>query len=147
MTQPTSPARPTIVNIAFWLVLVGAVLLLAGGLLGLSVAFSAEDAVFGKNTSADAVQTLRILLGGLSVLWALVGMALSFLAGRARNGDLRFRRVVVWMAVAVVVMVFLLTLLAPFTITLPVLFGVVPLAIGATLFMRPAASDWFLEMQ
>ena len=58
MTQPTSPARPTIVNIAFWLVLVGAVLLLSGGLLGLSVAFSAEDAVFGKNTSADAVQTL-----------------------------------------------------------------------------------------
>ncbi len=147
MTQPTSPARPTIVNIAFWLVLVGAVLLLSGWLLGISVAVSAEDAVFGKNVSPDSVQNLRILLGGLSVLWVLVGMALSFLVGRARNGDLRFRRSVVVMAVAVAVMVFLLTLLAPFTVTLPTLFGVVPVVIGATLFMRPAASDWYLEMQ
>ena len=147
MSHPTPPARPTIVNIAFWLVLVGAVLLLSGGLLGLSVAISAEDGVFGANTPPDTVQTMRTLLGGLSVLWALVGMALSFLSGRTRNGDLRFRRVVVWMAVAVVVMVFLLTFLAPFTITLPVLFGVVPLAIGATLYMRPASSDWFMDMQ
>ena len=147
MSHPTPPARPTIVNIAFWLVLVGAVLLLSGGLLGLSVAISAEDGVFGANTPPDTVQTMRTLLGGLSVLWALVGMALSFLSGRTRNGDLRFRRVVVWMAVAVVVMVFLLTFLAPFTITMPVLFGAVPLAIGATLYMRPASSDWFMDMQ
>ncbi|CDQ47111.1 MULTISPECIES: hypothetical protein [Mycolicibacterium] len=147
MTAPSSPARPGIVNIAFWLVLVGSVLLLSGGLLGLSVAVSAEDAVFGKDVSPETVQNLRILLGGLSVLWAVVGMALSFLAGRARNGDLRFRRSVVVMAAAVVLMVFLLTLLAPFTITLPTLFGVVPVAIGATLFMRPAATDWFLDMQ
>lgn len=147
MTQPSLPARPTVVNIGFWLVLVGAVLLLAGGLLGVSVAISSEDTVFGKNVSADSVQSLRFLLGGMSVLWLGAGLALSFLVGRARNGDLRFRRATVGMAIAVVVMIFLLTLLAPFTVTLPTLFGVVPVAIGATLFMRPAASDWFREVQ
>ncbi len=142
MTQPTSAPRPAIVNIAFWLVVAGAALLLAGGLLGLTSAF-------GTNQSEDSVRNLRVLLGGMSVLWVAAGMALSFFAGRARNGDLRFRRTVVAMAVAVVVLVFLLTLLAPFVIayTEPVMFGIVPVAIGATLFMRPAASDWFLEVR
>ncbi len=147
MTQPTSAPRPAIVNIAFWLVLAGSVLLLAGGLLGLSVAVSSPDSTFGSGLSESAVRSTRNLLGGMSVIWLITGMALSFLAGRARNGDLRFSRSVVWMAGAVVVMVFLLTLLAPLTLAWPVLFGVVPVAIGATLFMRPAASDWFLEVQ
>ena len=147
MTQPTSPARPAIVNIAFWLVLAGAVLLLVGGLLGLSITVSSPDSTFGADLPGDVVRSSRILLGGMSVIWLIAGIALSFLAGRARNGDLRFRRSMVWMSVAVVVMVFLLTLLAPKALTLPALFGVVPVAIGATLFMRPAASDWFLDVK
>ena len=147
MTQPSSPARPTIVNIAFWLVLVGAVLLLVGGLMGLSSSINGSGSVLGENLSDEMVRNRRLLLGGMSALWALTGMALSFLVGRARNGDLRFRRATVGLAVAVAVLMFLFVLLAPTVIAWPTLFGVVPVVIGATLFMQPAASDWFLDMQ
>ncbi|MGB5113206.1 MAG: hypothetical protein WBO08_16970 [Mycobacterium sp.] len=147
MTQPTSAPRPAIVNIAFWLVLAGSVLLLAGGLLGLSSAFGTPRDAFAPDLSDSAVRSIVIVRGGISALLLITGLALSFLAGRARNGDLRFRRSVVWMAVVLVVLVFLLTMMAPFAITPLALFGVVPVAIGATLFMRPAASDWFLEVQ
>lgn len=147
MTQPTTPARPAIVNIAFWLVLAGAVLLLAGGLLGLSSAISTPRDAFGPDLSDGEVRSIMIMRGGISGLLLITGLVLSFLAGRARNGDLRFRRSVVWLSVVLVVLVFVLTLLAPFAITPLALFGVVPVAIGATLFMRPAATDWFLEVR
>jgi hypothetical protein len=147
MTQPTTPARPAIVNIAFWLVLAGAVLLLAGGLLGVSSAVSTPRSAFGPELSDGAVRSIVIMRGGIGGLLLVTGLVLSFMAGRARNGDLRFRRTVVWLAVAVVVLVFLLTLLAPFAVTPLALFGVVPVAIGATLFMRPASSDWFLSLR
>ncbi|MGW0161961.1 hypothetical protein ACWDUN_21885 [Mycobacterium sp. NPDC003323] len=147
MSQPISPARPAIVNIAFWLVLVGAVLLLLGGLMGLSSAVSGPTDRAAESLPADRAQDGRLLLGGMSALWAVSGMALSFLVGRARAGDLRFRRATVSLAVAVAVLVFLFVLLAPTLIAWPTVLGVVPMAIGATLFMRPAASDWFLEVQ
>jgi hypothetical protein len=147
MTQPTSVPRPAIVNIAFWLVLAGSVLLLAGGLLGLSSAFGTPREAFDPDLSDSAVRSIVIVRAGISALLLIAGVLLSFLAGRARNGDLRFRRSVVWLSVVLVVLVFLLTLMAPFAITPLSLFGVVPAAIGATLFMRPAASDWFLEVQ
>jgi hypothetical protein len=147
MTQPTSVPRPAIVNIAFWLVLAGSVLLLAGGLLGLSSAFGTPRSAFEPGLSDSAVRSIVIVRAGISGLLVIAGLVLSFLAGRARNGDLRFRRSVVWLSVALVALVFLLTLMAPFAITPVALFGVVPVAVGATLFMRPAASDWFLEVQ
>ena len=138
--------RPRIVNVAFWLVLVGAVLLLAGGLLGVSTAFSTPRAAFGDQYADGDVRNILVLHGGIGVLCLAVGFALSFLAGRARHGDARFRRALVWLAVAIVVLIFLLALLAPFSIELPALFGVVPVALGATLFMRPGAQDWFEDV-
>lgn len=147
MTQPIPPQRPTIVNIAFWLVLLGAVLLLAGGLLGVTSAFTTPRSAFADDLSDSAVHSILVMRAGIGAICLLTGMGLSFLAGRTRNGDLRFRRSLVWLSVALVVLVFVLALLAPFAITLPALFGVVPVAIGATLFMRPASSDWFQDMQ
>jgi len=147
MSQPTSVPRPAIVNIAFWLVAAGAVLLLAGGLLGLTSAFGTPRSAFSPDLSDGEVRSIIIMRGGISALLLVAGVALSFLAGRARNGDLRFRRSTVWLSASLVALVFVLTLLAPFAVTPVALFGVVPVAIGATLFMRPASSDWFLEVQ
>ncbi len=147
MTQPTSAPRPAIVNIAFWLVVAGAALLLAGGLLGLTSAFGTPRSAFSPDLSDGEVRSIVIMRGGISALLVLVGVALSFLAGRARNGDLRFRRSTVWLSASLVALVFVLTLMAPFAMTPVALFGIVPVAIGATLFMRPAASDWFLGVR
>lgn len=146
MTKPTSAPRPAIVTTAFWLVLAGSVLLLAGGLLGLSSAIGTPRSAFSAELSDSEVSSIVTMRGGISALLLLTGLVLSFLAGRARNGDLRFRRAVVWLSVVLVALVFVLALLAPFAIAPLALFGVVPVAIGATLFMRPAASDWFLEV-
>ncbi|KAA0118636.1 hypothetical protein [Mycolicibacterium sp. P9-22] len=147
MTKPTSAPRPAIVNIAFWLVLAGSVLLLAGGLLGLSSAIGTPRSAFSTELSDSEVRNIVIMRGGISALLLITGLVLSFLAGRARTGDLRFRRAMVWLSVVLVALVFVLALLAPFAVAPLALFGVVPVAIGATLFMRPAASDWFLEVQ
>lgn len=147
MTKPTPSPRPAIVNIAFWLVLAGSVLLLAGGLLGLSSAISTPRSAFSAELSDSEVRSIVVMRGGISGLLLVTGVVLSFLVGRARTGDLRFRRAMVWLAVVLVALVFVLALLAPFAIAPLALFGVVPVAIGATLFMRPAASDWFLEVQ
>lgn len=146
MTAPPTPERPRIVNVAFWLVLVGAVLLLAGGLLGVSTAFSTPHSAFGDQFADGDIRNILVLHGGIGVLCMAVGLVLSFLAGRARNGDARIRRVLVWLAVAIVVLIFLLALLAPSSIELPALFGVVPVALGATLFMRPGAHEWFEDV-
>jgi hypothetical protein len=146
MTKPTPAPRPAIVTIAFWLVLAGSVLLLAGGLLGLSSAITTPRGAFSTDLSDGEVRSIVIMRGGISALLLITGLVLSFLAGRARNGDLRFRRAMVWLSVVLVALVFVLALLAPFAVAPLALFGVVPVAIGATLFMRPAASDWFLEM-
>lgn len=147
MTKPTSTPRPALVNIAFWLVLAGSVLLLAGGLLGLSSAIGTPREAFSADLSDSEVRSIVVMRGGVSALLLITGVVLSFLAGRARNGDLRYRRSMVWLSVVLVALLFLLTLLAPFSVTPLALFGVVPVAIGATLFMRPAASDWFLDVQ
>ncbi len=147
MTKPTSAPRPALVNIAFWLVLAGSVLLLAGGLLGLSSAIGTPREAFSADLPDSEVRSIVVMRGGVSALLLITGVVLSFLAGRARNGDLRYRRSMVWLSVVLVALVFLLTLLAPFSVTPLALFGVVPVAIGATLFMRPAASDWFLDVQ
>lgn len=147
MTAPIPAPRPAIVNIAFWLVMAGSVLLLAGGLLGLTGAIGAPRSAFSAELSDSEVRSIVIMRGGVSALLLITGVALSFLAGRARNGDLRFRRSMVWLSVVLVALVFVLALLAPFAVAPLALFGVVPVAIGATLFMRPAATDWFLEVQ
>lgn len=137
----TAP-RPRIITIAFWLTMVGAVLLLAGGILGITTSLTTPESAF---PAMGAGQAHRILLmhGGVGAVLAVAGLGLSFLAGRTRNGDKRFRRALAALAGGVVFIVFLLALFAPYNLELPALIGVVPVAIGATLFTRPAAAEWF----
>ena len=137
----TAP-RPRIITIAFWLTMVGAVLLLAGGILGITTSLTTPESAF---PSMGEGQAHRILLmhGGVGAVLAVAGLGLSFLAGRTRNGDKRFRRALAALAGGVVFIVFLLALFAPYNLELLALIGVVPVAIGATLFTRPAAAEWF----
>jgi hypothetical protein len=138
----TAP-RPRIITIAFWLTIVGAVLLLAGGILGITTSLTTPASAFPDSMGEDQAHRVLLMHGGVGAVMAVAGLALSLLAGRTRNGDKRFRRALAALAGGVVFMVFLLALFAPYNIELLALIGVVPVAVGATLFTRPAAAEWF----
>nr|WP_260936998.1 hypothetical protein [Mycolicibacterium llatzerense] len=81
-------------------------------------------------------------IGGLL---AVVGLALGFLAGRARRGDARFRRAATALAMAIVLLIaFLLLVFGADPLGFLVLTIVMALAIGGTVSItRPAAQSWF----
>lgn len=120
MTTPLP--RPSSVTAAFWLWLVSAVLLVAGGLL----AASASIAAFYR---------------GAGVIFAVAGLMIGFLAGRARNGDARFRRAVVALSLGVIVLVGMCGVFG--VVHVLALLAVIPLIVAAMLASRPTASAWF----
>ncbi|BBY63204.1 hypothetical protein [Mycolicibacterium helvum] len=115
--------RPRLVSIAFWCWLAAAILLIMAGLLLL--------------LSRDAVP---VFFRGVGVLWIVSGALLSYLAGRTRSGDTRFRRAAVALSVALSV---LLALFSVMTSGLVWLFILVLVIIAAVLVMRPAAQQWY----
>lgn len=123
MTAPHS--RPRVVTAAFWCWVCASVLLVAFGLLLAS--------------SEDDVPTL---FRGVGVLFALAGLGLGYLAGRARLGDRRFRRAAVALALAVVVLLALFALISRGPIWL---LAMVLAMVGAVLIMRPSAHQWYEE--
>jgi nucleoside permease NupC len=118
MTAPQS--RPRVVTAAFWCWLVAAILLIVGGLLAASVALPA-------------------VFRGVGVVTALAGAGMAFLAGRSRNGDTRFRRAAVALALTIVVLVALLAVFG--VVHVLTLLAVLPLIAGTVLITRPAAAS------
>lgn len=121
MTAPH--ARPRVVTVAFWCWVVASVLLVTFGLL---VALSQDN--------------LPVLFRGAGALFALSGLGLGFLSGRARLGQARFRRAAVALALAVVVLLSLFALMSRWPLWLVVMILTV---VGAVLMMRQSAQDWF----
>ena len=117
--------RPRAVNAAFWCWIVAAVSLAA---LGLLLALNRAH--------------LPVFLRGAGLVLAVAGLALGYLAGRARAGLTAFRRAAVALAMALVVVLALFILiggggvlfLLPMILTLA----------GAVLIMRPSVQEWFL---
>ena len=117
-TQP----RPRALNVAFWLLLVGAVMLMGGGLLAASAAIPA-------------------FFRGTGIICVVAGALIAFLAGRVRRtGDPRFRRATLALAFAVVVLVSLVAALG--VVHLLALLSVLPLLVGAMLLSGTAAGSW-----
>jgi hypothetical protein len=112
--------RPRVVTAAFWCWLVAAILLIVGGLL------------------AASVELPPVFRGG-GVVTALAGAGMAFLAGRSRNGDARFRRAAVALALTIVVLVALLAVFG--VVHVLALLGVFPLIAGVVLITRPAAAS------
>lgn len=115
--------RPRIVTVAFFCWLAGAILLMLGGLL---IVFSQAP--------------VPVFFRGAGVLWIVAGALLSYLAGRARSGDTRFRRAAVALSIALAV---LLALFSVMTSGLVWLFALVLVIVPAVLVMRPAAQQWY----
>lgn len=120
MTAPSS--RPRTVTAAFWLWLVAAVLLLVGGLIA-------------------AMADIPVFFRGAGVICMLAGAVLSYLTGRIRSRDPRFRRATMALSLVLVV---LLALLAAFGVLhILSLLAVIPLIVGAMAMSRPSAAEWF----
>jgi hypothetical protein len=74
------------VTVAVWCWLIGATLLIVGGML-------------------TATTDLPALYRGAGVLTAVAGAGLAFLAGRSRTGDTRFRRAAVALSLTLVAVI------------------------------------------
>jgi peptidoglycan/LPS O-acetylase OafA/YrhL len=120
-------SRPRVVTAAFWCWVVASVLLVAFGLL---LTVSQDD--------------VAALFRGAGVLFALSGLGLGYLSGRARLGDSRFRRAAVALALAVVVILAVFALMSRGPIWLLIM---VMAMVGAVLMMRPSAQEWFDQEQ
>ncbi|MBB3747802.1 peptidoglycan/LPS O-acetylase OafA/YrhL [Mycolicibacterium sp. BK634] len=119
-TQP----RPRIVSIAFWCWLAAAILLMMGGLL----------LVFSQGP-------VPVFYRGVGGLWIVSGALLSYLAGRSRGGDTRFRRAAVALSIALAVLLALFSVMTSGLVWLVVLALVMT---AAVLVMRPGAQQWYL---
>jgi hypothetical protein len=114
--------RPRIVEVAFWTWVAAAILLVLFGLL-------------------IATATAPVFFRGAGVLFSVAGLALAYLAGRARSGRSRFR----WAALALALTLILLVILFEFVWLLgPAwLLIVILLLIGAFAATRDKAQAWF----
>ncbi len=123
MTAPQP--RPRVVTAAFWCWVVAAVLLTALGMLQLTV----NGPVFLRSVGA---------------LLAVVGLAQGFLIGRARKGDVRFRRAATALAMTTVVLLAVILVLfragIPGLIAIAAIIGL--LIAGTVLITRPAVASW-----
>jgi hypothetical protein len=139
-TPPPAPAAPPrIVTVAFWFSAAGAVLLIAGGALGVLTALTTPP------ISAAPVPGLsRQLTLGLGALFLIVGLVIGFLSRGTRDRDKRFRRVQVGVSIA-------LSMLAVYVVANGMsanlkfigVAGVIAAAVGAALLLQRPAAAWF----
>jgi hypothetical protein len=142
MSSPSLPApRPRAVDVAFWLLLVGAVMLLVGGLLAATMAFDTIRSAAPASVSDAQLHSYLAFQRAAGAICVLSGTGLAFLAGRMRRGDARFRRATVVLALVTVVLVALVAVFAGVHIL--ALLGLLPIIAGTVLLTRPAAAGWF----
>jgi hypothetical protein len=119
--SPAPSSRPRIVNITFSLWLVSAVLTVSGGLFFLVGPYPA-------------------FLRGAGALFVGSGLALGYLAGRGRRGDVRFWRAALGLSMALVV---ILGLFAVINNAVGWTLIVILLVVAGVLSLRPTAQAWF----
>ncbi|MGA5461763.1 hypothetical protein [Mycobacterium sp. NPDC050041] len=143
MSAPQQPlSRPRVVDVAFWLLVVGAVVLIGGGMLAATVSFDAARDAIDAAVSDEQVRQYLLLYRGMGIGSVLSGVGMAFLAGRTRGGDPRFRRATIGLGLAITLILAVLAFV--FGISQPItLAGVLPIVAGVVLLTRPASSAWF----
>lgn len=134
-------SRPAAVTAAFWALLVGAVLLMAGGLIAATVGFDSLRQAAPPTVSDDALRNYARLYRGAGILFALAAAGLAVLAMRARDGDPRFRRAATTLGLAIVVLVGLAAVFAGTHIL--ALLSLLPIVVGTLLLGRPGVAEWY----
>jgi hypothetical protein len=142
MTASSIPSRPRVVEIAFWALIGGAVMLIVGGLLAATVTFETARSAIDSEVSNESLRSFLVVQRGVGLGSVVAGAALAFVAGRARRGDPRFRRATVGLALAIAVVLVMLAAGAGVA-NLVTLLALVPIAVGAVLLTRRGAAGWF----
>jgi len=135
--------RPRSVQVAYGAWLVAAILLVLAGLLAvLSGADSMPGRFPGASLSQDQARSLTVFVRGVGVVLILLGLGVGYLAGRTRRGDKRFRRAVVALSYAIVLMLALFALLFGILLT-PQIVAMIALLVAAVSATRDSADAWF----
>lgn len=142
MTAPSPASRPPVVDAAFWFFVGGAVLMIVGGLMASTAAFEDARAYLPASMTDDQVRNYLTLYRGTGMGSAVAGVALAFLAGRARRGDRRFRLATLGLAFAAVAVIALMAIGVGVAHPI-VLLSLLPILVAAVLITRPSARDWF----
>ena len=118
----TEPS-PRALTVAFWLLVVGAVMLMGGGLIA-------------------ATASIPTIYRGAGIVCVVAGAMIAFLAGRVRRSrDARFRRATLALSSVVVVLVSLVAVFG--AVHILALLSVLPLIVGTLLLSRPQVAQWF----
>ena len=135
-----SESRPGSGGAAFWLLVAGAALLMAGGLMAVIVGFDTLRRSVPTTVSDDSVRNYLRLYRGSGVLFGLAAAVLARLAMRARDGDPRFRRAATGLGMAIVVLVAVAAVFLG-TVTTPALLSLLPIVAGTLMLNRRVQPD------
>jgi general stress protein CsbA len=135
-----SETRPSAVTTAYWLLVLGAVLLMAGGLITATLGFETVRRTQPASVTDESVNALLWLNRGIGMLFMLSAVALGWLARRALRRDPRFRRAAVALALAIVLVVAIASVFGGFVLA-PL--ALVPIIVGTVLLSRPAVVEWY----
>ena len=136
----TTESRPTAVTAAFWALVVGAVLLMAGGLYAATVNFDALRQSHPATVSDQALRNLLRLNRGVGILFAVGGAALAWMAARTRDRDPRFRRATMALGLTIVVVVAVASVFGGSILSM---ISLVPIVVGTLLLSRRNVVEWF----
>ena len=128
--------RPGGVTTAFWLLVVGGVMLMAGGLMAATVSVESLREAARSTVSDDSVRDYARLYRGTGILFCIAAATLIGFAVRARGGDPRFRRAAIALGLAIVVIVAVVAVFAGTHIL--ALLSLLPIIVGTLLLGRPA---------
>ncbi len=134
-------ARPRAITVACWLLIAGAVVLLAGGLIAATVTFDALRSAAPATVSDDTLRRYAHLYSGAGILFSIAAVALMLLALRARGRDPRFRRAALALSLAIVVLVVLAAVFSGTHIL--ALLSLLPIIAGIVVLNRPSSVDWY----
>lgn len=133
--------RPRTVDVAFWLLVVGAVLLLAGGMLAATLGYDTLRKAAAPSVTDQTIRDYLRFHRWSGVVCALAAVALAALVVRTRAGDPRFRRATMGLGLAIVVLVGIVAVF--FGTHIFALLSLLPIIVGVLLLSRPPVAEWF----
>ncbi len=133
-------ARPAGPGAAFWLLVVGGVMLMLGGFMAATKSFDALRQAAPATVPDQAVRDYALLSRSAGVLFCIAAAALIALAVRARGPDPRFRRAAIALGMAIVVIVAVAWVLAAGTNVLALL-SLLPIIVGTLMLGRTATPE------
>ena len=137
-----SDVRPGVVTGAVWALLIGGVMLAAGGLTTAAVSFDTLRQVASASVPDESIRASLWLYRGVGILFTAAAAALILLAVRAGRREIRFRRATVALGMTVILVVVLISAVVGTHIL--ALLSLVPIVVGTWLLSRPAAVQWYL---